>query len=179
MTAGQPAKPEVIINGAVDFKRAKLTRLKALALALFENRTVLFLVSNRMLQIFQRRPSPSAFGPRDHLQKLASRLGVSLRRRSEHGSKEDLHRRYRSPSCTVIGRVASSKAMAPKRSAIPPPNALKPATVFSWSPFRIAGLALLKLVRDTGLAILAGPNAAVFGRWHGTTSLFGHNFPCY
>src|SRR5260370_40774733 len=64
-----------------------IQRIKALAFALFENRTVLFLVLNRKFQNFQRSPSPPTFGPRDHLQKLASRLGVSLRSRSEHRSK--------------------------------------------------------------------------------------------
>src|SRR5277367_5066347 len=66
----------------------------ALALALVENRTVLFLVSNRLLQKFRRRPGSPAFGPRNHVQKPACRPGVSLRRRFEHGSNDGLHRRH-------------------------------------------------------------------------------------
>src|SRR5260370_7627194 len=50
-------------------------------------------------------------------------------------------------------------------------------SLFSWSPIRIAGRALLELVRDRGLAIVVGRSAAVFGRWHSAGSLFGQKFP--
>ena len=74
------------INDDIVRVRKDIQRIKALALALFENPAVLFLVLNRILQNFHRSPSPPTFGPRDHLQKLASRLGVSLRGSSEHRS---------------------------------------------------------------------------------------------
>jgi hypothetical protein len=47
-----------------------------------------------MLQNFHRGPSPPAFDPPDQFQKLARRLGVSLRGGCEHRSDQGLHRRY-------------------------------------------------------------------------------------
>src|SRR6516162_2346478 len=64
-----------------------IRRVKALAFVFFENRSVLFFVLMRKLQNLDRFLTPRAFGPRNHLQKLASRLGVSLRSSSEHRSK--------------------------------------------------------------------------------------------
>jgi hypothetical protein len=64
-----------------------IRRVKALSFVFIENRSVLFYVLSRILQKPERFLSPRAFGPRNHLQKLASRLGVSLRSSSEHRSK--------------------------------------------------------------------------------------------
>src|SRR5215471_4050609 len=54
-----------------------IRRVKALVCVFIENRSVLFFVLSRILQKPERFLSPRAFGPRNHLQKLASRLGVS------------------------------------------------------------------------------------------------------
>src|SRR5207245_10823036 len=64
-----------------------IRRGKALAFVFFENRSVLFYVLMRNMQKLDRFLSPRAFGPRNHLQKLPSRLAVSLRSSSEHRSK--------------------------------------------------------------------------------------------
>src|SRR6516162_9871383 len=64
-----------------------IRRVKALAFVFSENRSVLFYVLGRKLQNPERFLSPRAFGPRNHLQKLASGLGISLRGSSKHRSK--------------------------------------------------------------------------------------------
>src|SRR5260370_10362650 len=64
-----------------------IQRIKALSLALFENRTVLFLVLNRKFQNFQRSPSPPTFGPRYQFQNLTRRLDVSLSASSDQRSQ--------------------------------------------------------------------------------------------
>jgi hypothetical protein len=49
-----------------------------------ENRIEPFCVLSRKLQVLERSRNPPGFGPRNQLQKLACRFGVSLRRSSEH-----------------------------------------------------------------------------------------------
>src|ERR1700730_17288808 len=64
-----------------------------------------------------------------------------------------------SPSRTVTGRVASSKAMAPKRSAIPPPSAPKPGCTafFLGRPFGLPDVPFLNWCSIGGLRYLLDP----------------------
>src|ERR1700730_18422943 len=86
-----------------------LQRLQPIAFALGELRSELFLVAERVLQNFLRESRTGAFGARDHLQELASRLGIPLRRSPEHASNQGLHRRHFSDLVAFANRDRSRR----------------------------------------------------------------------
>src|ERR1700730_11502564 len=69
----------------------------------------IFLVAERVLQKFLRESRTGAFGARDHLQELASRLGIPLRRSPEHASNQGLHRRHFSDLVAFANRDRSRR----------------------------------------------------------------------
>ena len=68
-------------------------RIAALSFVLCENRTELFYVFMSTHIIPLRYHGPTALYPPNHVEKLARRSGVALRRSSEHRAKYGLNRR--------------------------------------------------------------------------------------
>jgi hypothetical protein len=67
-----------------------------------------FLVISGKLEDLHRSRYPPAFGPPNHLQKLVSCLGVSLRSSSEHRAKQGLQRRHLKGFVAFANRDRSS-----------------------------------------------------------------------
>src|ERR1700730_5124877 len=137
-----------------------LQRLLPIAFALVELRSELFLVAECVLQNFLRESRTGAFGARDHLQELASRLGIPLRRGPEHASNQGLHRRHFSDLVAFANRDLSRRLIQSddvqtilNSAAHRVGNRVEP--LFLWPPLRIPRLTLLKLMLNRGLAIVA------------------------